>query len=56
MEVYEKSTTPLIDYYAQRGALITISAEGTPGEIYERTLAGLNGILAETNLTGAASG
>ena len=56
MEVYETSTTPLIDYYAQRDALVTISAEGTPEEIYQRTLAGLNGIISETALTAAAAG
>ncbi len=38
MEVYEKSTKPLIDYYGQRGLLVTINAEGTPDEIYQRTL------------------
>ncbi len=56
MEVYETSTTPLIDYYSQRDALVTISAEGTPEEIYQRTLAGLNGIISETALTAAAAG
>lgn len=56
MEVYEKSTRPLINYYSQRGLLITISAEGTPEEIYQRTLARLNGILSERVLTGAAAG
>jgi adenylate kinase len=43
MEVYQRSTKPLIDYYQQRGALVTIEAEGTPEEIYERTLVALNG-------------
>jgi len=56
MEVYETSTKPLIDYYAQRGALVTIGAEGAPEEIYQRTLASLNGIISETVLTGAAAG
>jgi len=42
MAAYEKSTKPLIDYYAARGLLHTISAEGTPEEIYERTLEVLN--------------
>ncbi len=37
MKAYEKSTRPLIDFYQQRGLLITISAEGTPEEIYQRT-------------------
>ncbi|MCL4788510.1 MAG: nucleoside monophosphate kinase [Verrucomicrobia bacterium] len=43
MEVYQKSTKPLIDFYQQRGVLVTIEAEGTPEEIYERTLVALNG-------------
>ena len=38
MEVYEHSTKPLIQYYSQRGLLQTILAEGTPEQIYERTL------------------
>ena len=42
MEVYEKSTKPLADYYRQRGLLLTISADGTPEVIYQRTLAALN--------------
>ena len=39
MAAYETSTSPLIDYYAERGLVRTISAEGTPEEIYQRTLA-----------------
>ena len=41
MEVYEKSTKPLIDFYRQRGLLLTIEAEGTAEEIYQRTLKAL---------------
>jgi adenylate kinase len=41
MEVYEKSTKPLTDFYQQRGLLVTIEAEGTPEEIYQRTLTAL---------------
>jgi len=41
MEVYEKSTKPLTDFYGQRGLLLTIEAEGTPEEIYQRTLTAL---------------
>ena len=43
MEVYQTSTKPLIDFYRQRGLLMTIEAEGSPAEIYERTLVALNG-------------
>jgi adenylate kinase len=56
MEVYEQSTRPLIDYYAQRGVLMTISADGAPEEIYKRTLATLDDIVSETVLTAAAAG
>lgn len=41
MTAYENSTKPLIDYYASHGLVRTISAEGTPEQIYERTLASL---------------
>jgi adenylate kinase len=37
MEAYQNSTKPLIDFYRERELLITIDAEGTPEEIYERT-------------------
>lgn len=39
MDAYEKSTRPLIDYYAARGLLRTIPAEGTPEQIYGRSCA-----------------
>ena len=38
MEAYQKSTKPLIDFYQQRGLLVTIAADGSPEEIYQRTL------------------
>jgi adenylate kinase len=43
MEAYDRSTKPLIDYYGRRGLLRTVSAEGSPEEIYTRTLAKLKG-------------
>lgn len=39
MLAYERSTKPLMDYYAEHGLLRTISAEGSPEQIYERTMA-----------------
>ena len=42
LEVYRENTEPLIDYYARRGKLTTVSAEGTVDEIYERLLAALD--------------
>ena len=43
MEVYAKSTRPLIEHYRRRGLLATISADGSPEEILGRTLAALDG-------------
>jgi adenylate kinase len=37
MKTYETSTRPLIDFYEQRGLLLSVSAEGSPEEIYQRT-------------------
>lgn len=42
LEVYRENTEPLIDYYATRGKLTTVNAEGTIDEIYERLLAALD--------------
>jgi adenylate kinase len=42
MEAYEKSTAPLADYYRQRGLLLSIAAEGTPEDIYKRTVVALS--------------
>lgn len=43
MQVYEKSTSPLIEYYRRKGLLLAISADGTPEEIFQRTLTALGG-------------
>ncbi len=37
MKAYESSTKPLADFYQKRGLLISISADGSPEEIYQRT-------------------
>ena len=37
MKAYETSTRPLINFFEKRGLLVTISAEGSPEEIYQRT-------------------
>jgi adenylate kinase len=42
MEAYERSTSPLTDYYRRKGLLVTISADGSPEDIYQRSLAKLN--------------
>ncbi len=41
MESYEKSTAPLAAFYEKKGILVSVSAEGTPEEIYERTIRAL---------------
>ena len=38
MEAYERSTSPLIQFYDKSGLLVRVRAEGTPGEICERTM------------------
>jgi adenylate kinase len=42
MEAYEKSTAPLADFYRQRQLLLSIPAEGSPEQIFERTVTALN--------------
>lgn len=44
LEAYERSTAPLIDFYKGLGLLVPVSAEGSPEEICERTIAALDGI------------
>ena len=36
LQVYQKQTKPLLEYYTDRGLLATIAGEGTPEEVYER--------------------
>jgi adenylate kinase len=43
MAAYQRSTKPLIDFYDQRGLLVTVAATGAPEEICGRTLTALNG-------------
>ena len=38
MEAYERQTAPLADFYRRRKLLLPISAEGSPEEIFNRTL------------------
>jgi len=39
IEAYEKSTAPLADFYRQRELLLPVSGQGSPEEIFERSLA-----------------
>jgi len=36
MKAYEASTRPLLEFYAKKGLLVTVPAQGTPDEIYAR--------------------
>lgn len=38
MAVYHRSTEPLIAYYRERGLLVTVPADGSPEEVFARTL------------------
>jgi len=38
MEAYERSTRPLIDFYRQRGLLVTVVVGKVPEETYQRTM------------------
>lgn len=38
LQAYERSTAPLIDFYRNLDLLLPIAAQGTPEEIYERTV------------------
>jgi adenylate kinase len=42
MQAYERSTTPLADYYRRQGLLVTVAAAGAPEEIFERAMTALN--------------
>ncbi len=45
LEVYEKSTRPLEEYFAAKGLLVNIVADGSPEEVFERTRSALNAIV-----------
>jgi len=42
LQAYDQSTAPLIEFYQNLGLLMPVDANGTPDEICEKTLAGLN--------------
>ena len=41
LQVYRVNTEPLIDFYRKRERLVTVDAEGTIDEVYERLLEAL---------------
>lgn len=42
MEQYQESTAPLMAYYSAQGLLVSIMADGSPGDILRRTLSRLS--------------
>jgi adenylate kinase len=42
MEAYERSTAPLTEFYRMKGLLISISAEGSPEQIFMRSVGALD--------------
>ncbi len=38
MEAYQRSTSPLTDYFRKKGLLVEVDAHGAPEEIFQRTL------------------
>lgn len=43
LEAYTQATAPLVDFYRRADVLLSINAEGSPEEIFERTLVALQG-------------
>jgi adenylate kinase len=41
LDVYRENTEPLVDFYRQRGKLVTINAVGNIDEVYQRLLSAL---------------
>lgn len=41
MAAYESSTAPLAEYYRKRNLLVNVSAEGSPDDVYRRTMSTL---------------
>jgi adenylate kinase len=46
LEAYERSTAPLIEFYGKLGLLMQVAATGSPDQICERTLTGLESLRA----------
>jgi adenylate kinase len=42
LEIYERSTAPLIQFYANLRLLVNIDATGSPEEIYKRSIQALS--------------
>ena len=46
LEVYEQATAPLIDFYRNLGKLVSVSADGSPDEVYARSIIALEKAVA----------
>jgi adenylate kinase len=46
LEAYTRSTAPLIRFYKDLGILVSIAADGSPDEIFERTMVALMSAVA----------
>ncbi|MFQ5895926.1 MAG: adenylate kinase, partial [Nitrospinota bacterium] len=46
LEVYQKNTAPLIEYYRKRGRLVSVPAVGTPEEVHRRVREALGAVKA----------
>ena len=55
LDAYEKSTAPLIQFYRNRGLLVTIVSTGSPQEIFQRTTAALQARRESGKRAGTAS-
>lgn len=44
MQVYQKSTAPLADFYRKQGILVEIQADGSPQSVFERTMSILSDV------------
>ena len=38
LDLYEKNTRPLLDFYSGLGLLVTVDGDGTPDEVFDRVL------------------
>jgi len=56
LEVYRENTEPLIEYYRERGKLLTVDAEGPVNEVYDRLVAALSSANARPLSTAALTG
>jgi len=41
LQVYEEQTAPLVDYYRERGLLVSVDGDGDPDDVLNRILEAL---------------